>query len=226
MTTWQELREQARAGEMTGRLIADITALPRHRLDGWHRRGIARASVWRGDREMPRIYAWSDYARIRAAQQFLELGVRPRGLRCALDELDSTIDDWPRLLRRDHRGGEIVRCSGTSKYEIRLPAAKRELEVAEASAAPLGPLAVEVAGRLRDDGPLGRLRRFERWVDMRPEVQGGYPTLRDARVMTADIAGYARTGMSAAEIADTLQLDADEVAKALQFERELTARSG
>lgn len=226
MTTWDEVEAQARRGSLGVRLILDITELPRRRLDGWHRREIASASVWHGRRGAPRVYAWSDYARIRAAQQFLARGIAPKNLRCLLDRLDSTIRDWHELTRHDHRAAEIVGCGDPFRYQARRPDASGERRVAEAGAAYVqdgDELLIEVAEYLRDEGPLARLNRFEPWVDMRPEVQGGAPTLRDSRIRTGFLSEAADAGNTPDEIAGELWIDAEAVAKAVEFHRELTA---
>lgn len=213
-------------GALSSGFLSKITGVPRSRLDGWHRRGIAEASVWRGDRTIPRIYAWRDYARIRAARQFLQRGMPPRGLRRVLDQLDSTIRDWHLLLRYDHRFIEIARCDGDFKYGVPRIGPERTRQVAEPGtvfASDEDALLIEVAECLRDEGPLGRLRHFERWVDMRPEVQEGNPTIKGSRIETATIAGYAGTGMSVEEIAETLSVDGEQALEALKFEHELAS---
>lgn len=227
MVTWAEVKEQARRGSLGARLILDVTELPRSRLDGWHRRKIVHASVWPGRRGMPRIYAWSDYAKIRAAQQFLERGVGARDLRCMLNRLDWAIRDWHELTRHDHRAAEIVRCNGEFRYEIRLPSADGAQRVAAPGtvyASDGDELLIEIAEHLRDEGPLARLKRFEPWVDMRPEVQGGDPTLRGSRILTALLAEAADAGNSPDEIAGELEIDPTGVAKGVEFQRELTSR--
>lgn len=226
MAAWDELEAQAMRGSLGVRLILDITELPRSRLDGWHRRQIAAASVWRGRRGDPRVYAWSEYARIRAAQQFLARGIAPRNLRRLLDRLDSTIRDWHELTRHDHRTAEIVGCGDRFRYQVRAPDIGGEGRVAETGAAYVqdgDDLLIEVAEHLRDEGPLARLNRFEPWVDMRPEVQGGAPTLRDSRIRTALLSESADAGNTPDEIAGELWIDAEAVAKAVEFHRELTA---
>ena len=213
-------------GALSSGFLSKITGVPRSRLDGWHRRGIAEASVWRGDRTIPRIYAWRDYARIRAARQFLQRGVPPRGLRRVLDQLDSTIRDWHLLLRYDHRFIGIAPCDGDFKYGVPRIDPERTPQVAELGtlfASDGDALLIEVAEQLRDEGPLGRLKHFERWVDMRPEVQEGNPTIKGSRIETAAIAGYAGTGMSVGEIAETLWIDGEQAAEALRFEDELAS---
>lgn len=230
MVTWAEVEEQARRGSLTTRLIADLTALPRSRLDGWHRNGIVRARTWRNPRKLPRIYAWSEYARARAAQEFLGRGVPPRALRCTLDRLDQTIRAWHELLRYDHRHALIERCGseeGGFRYEVVKPDGADARAVAEPSAVYAGEeeaLLLDVAEHLRDEGPLGRLRRFEPWVDLRPEVQGGSPTLRGSRIRTAYLAEAADAGNTAREIAEDLWIDPTATGKAIEFQRELDRR--
>ena len=225
MTTWDEFEEQARRGSMTTRLIADITGLPRSRLDGWHRRGIAPARLWRNPSNLPRLYAWSEYARIRAAQQLNARKVPSRALRSALNRLDATIRDWHHLIRCDHRDAAIVRCSdGGFRYAVAAPRMEGAREVAEPSpiyAAGDDALMIELAEQLQKDGPLGRLSRFEPWVDLRPEVQGGMPTLRGSRIRTALLAEAADAGNTPEQIAGDLGIDPAATGKAIEFHREL-----
>ncbi len=76
-------------------------------------------------------------------------------------------------------------------------------------------------GELQVEGPLAGLAQYSQWIDMRPSVQAGWPTIVSTRITTGTIAGYASTGMSAAEIADTLWLNLMLVEKALAFQAEV-----
>lgn len=76
-------------------------------------------------------------------------------------------------------------------------------------------------GELQVEGPLAELAQYSQWIDMRPAVQAGWPTIVGTRITTGTIAGYASTGMSAAEVADTLWLNRMLVEKALAFQAEV-----
>lgn len=212
-------------GSLSSRLVASLAGVRPSRLDSWHRRSIIRARVYAVDPPARRWYTWRQYCQARAAAKLLERGVPARSLRAELAALDATVDNWPALALREHQRCRIEPCSaGPASHAIAWNGGGRStitFAYCDAGAEEETSRRFQVISELQAEGPLAGLAHCSQWIDMRPAVQAGWPTIFGTRVTTGTIAGYAETGMSAAEIADTLWLDLILVEKALAFHAEL-----
>lgn len=214
-------------GSLSARLVSGLTGVPQGRLDGWHRRGVVRARICDRPQSGPRTYTWRQYCQVRAAAKLLNSGVAPRRLRGELAAIDATVAGWPALALREHRTRGVAQCasgSGGTPYSVagngdgRPPVlfACGDDATEDACAARL-----KIVGELQAEGPLAGLAEYSQWIDMRPSVQAGWPTIIGTRITTETIAEYAAPGMSVAEIAETLWLDRLLVEKALAFHASL-----
>lgn len=222
-----EIASELQLGSLSARLVSALTGVRRVRLDGWHRQGVVRAQTCEQPRPGPRTYTWHQYCQVRAAAKLLNSGVAPRRLRDELAAIDAAISGWPALTLREHRACGVTRCmsaSGGTSYSISRNGDGRPpvLFAYEDGTAKGGCAAhLRIVGELQAEGPLAGMAEYSQWIDMRPSVQAGWPTIIDTRITTQAIAEYAAPGMSAVEIAETLWIDRLLVEKALAFQAAL-----
>ena len=212
---------------LRSRLVAALSGSPGPRLASWHRREIVPASVIRGRRGLPRLYSWRDYHRVRVAVNLLEQGLPSRRLRANLNALEAGFPNWHEIKLIAFEGYVIVTTDG--RFDITaLEKQGVATEIIRDAAlggrhAPMSEaeMLMHAVHAITHEGPLARLTRFSEWIEMVPGVQGGQPVLKEHRIMTSTIAGYRDSGMSADEIASTLELGVREVSAALHFEHVL-----
>ena len=212
---------------LRSRLVAALSGSPGSRLASWHRRTIVPASVIPGRRGLPRLYSWHDYHRARVAVSLLEQGLPSRRLRANLDALEAGFPNWHEIELIAFEGCVIVTTDG--RFDITaLEKQGVATEIIRDAAlggrhAPMSEaeMLMHAVHAITHEGPLARLTRFSKWIEMVPGIQGGQPVLKKRRIMTSTIAGYHGSGMSDDEIAATLDLGVREVSAALHFEHAL-----
>ena len=210
-------------GSLSARLVSALSGVPQGRLDGWHRRGVVRARTCERPQPGPRTYTWRQYCQVRAVAKLLNSGVAPRRLRGELAAIDATVAGWPALALREHRTRGVAQCasgSGGTSYSITGNGDGRPpvlFACGDGAAEDARAAHLKIVGEMQAEGPLADLAEYSQWIDMRPSVQAGLPTIIGTRITTEAIAEYAAPGMPAAEIAETLWLDQVLIEKALAF---------
>lgn len=212
---------------LRSQLVAALSGNPKSRLASWHRRRIVQASVIQGRRGLPRLYSWRDYHRARIAANLLGQGLPSHRLRANLDALETGFPNWHEIELIAFEGYVIVTTEG--RFDITaLEKQGVATEIIRNAAvngrtAPMSEveMLMHAVHAITYEGPLARLTRFSKWIEMVPGVQGGQPVLKKRRIMTSAITDYHDSGMSADEISSTLELDVREVSAALHFEHAL-----
>ncbi len=199
-----------RGGLRTG-LVSKLTGLPPARLRYWHKTGLLLAQGRSGQRGVPRIYSWVDYLRLRIAADLVADGIHTMRVRRAIDFLDETLPDWYRLPIRAEAGHVMVEQSGPRSALLADKSGQRLLALDDLQ------VLNRTVGQLKEIGPLGKLHRFDDAVTMNPAVNLGLPVLRGTSLETEFVAHAAR-GMGVGEFAKLYELNADLVARALEFE--------
>ena len=185
--------------------ISRLTGIPLGQLASWHRSKFIRASgVY--SRGYARLYSWEDYVRARAARKLQEQGMGSRAVRKAVRYLDEHVPDWP--MRSLHVfGGEAL---------VRLK--EGLMKAAQGGQMAFADIVINVMDQIAKEGPLGILRRFDRYIDMNPAVMAGTPVVKGTRVAAHDVIALHQRGWDHQDIATMLGLSPEQVEQAIEFE--------
>ena len=218
---------------LRSRLVANLTGLPRSRLQNWHATLLQPAHRRAGARGTPRLYSWIDYQRLCVVASLVSRGVPVGRIRVALTYLDDLFPDWHQLSLEAWAGGVSVPGASSSTHvalkhefaDVLADAAGQmtyrstlAFEWDDASSDALADGLVE----LRELGSLYRLHSFGDSVVMNPDINVGLPTLVGSRLETAFLFGLVELS-SVDEVAGLYRLPSGEVRRACAFELEAAA---
>lgn len=194
-------REQI-PGVLRSRTVARLAGVTRRQLGYWHTTELLEAHVMRGAPGRPRLYSWVDYMKVRAAKKLLQQGLTTRRIRNEISYLDAHIPDW---------------------YLYPLYGVDRQVVIDTgdvlATARPPRQAAMAVLEQLTEEGPLGELHEFQRYVSMHPDVMAGNPVIRGTRLETRFIRALVDRGIQSRTVADIYHLRPNQVKRALEFDR-------
>lgn len=226
------------SGSMSARLVAGLAGVTLHQLRQWRLSGVVNASALPSRRGVPCAYRWDEYRRARLAALLLIHGLEPRHLRRVLNEyyevipshadLPTTVADQRAIVKPgDGRAHTAEKERQGAAFDFVLAAELDEEIISRrlGQHLPDGVPSIEVLRELGKSWPLGRLHEFDDIVDVRPDVMGGSPTLKESRLETAAVAALHQAGETVAAIADAYRLTGSTVERVLAFEQALEAHA-
>lgn len=193
-------------GAIRSRTVAKLTGVSLDQLQYWHETQFIQAHVVPGARGYPRLYAWVDYLKVRAARKLLAQGIPTATIRAAFAYLDQQVPEWHRLPLYAHAGRVLI-----ERDDI--------LVTADAGRQVALPSLRDVLRQIAEEGPLGELRRFSDDVDMNPAIVAGNPVVKGTRLETQFVASLAGHGMAIDSIAKVYRLTPEQVVSAIEFQK-------
>lgn len=206
---------EAKIAGLRTRLVSRLTGLTVNQLAYWHRSGLLAAHLRPGARGTPRLYSWVDYLQIRVASSLHENDVPTRRIREAVEFLDEYFPDWY-LIPVQSSEGHVIAMPDAFDSPLAIRQRQHLLTWPDA----LSPYAGSTARALnaiRAEGPLGRLKRFGKFVDMNPSVNLAQPTLRGTSLETAFVA-EATKAYGESTVVALYALEPPALRRALQFQ--------
>lgn len=189
-------------GALRSRTVAKLAGVTLRQLSYWHRTELLEAHVIRGRPGRPRLYSWVDYMKVRAGKKLLREGLSTQRIRIEIADLDAYFPDW--YLRPLYG---VAR-----RAVVDVGGALATIQAPQQSVLP------RLLEELTEEGPLGELRAFRNYVDMRPDVMAGNPVVRGTRLETRFIGALVDRGLESRTIADIYHLSRHQVKKALEFD--------
>lgn len=180
--------------------VCELLGLTRRQIDYWDRTDFIKPSAApaRGIGSARR-YTFTDLVQLKTARELKRGGVSVQMIRKAIEYLRERYPDLThplaqlRLLAVD---GQFYAVHTAKEIEDLRRRGQLILEVC------IGKMAQELhqhVTQLRDQH-----REIDRWIDSRPDVQGGTPVVKGTRIPVKTIARYLRAGCTPEEICDEL----------------------
>ena len=223
-------------GSMSSREVAGLAGATTDQLRRWRRSGTVSATALPPRRGKPCAYRWDEFQRARLAVLLLQHGLKPRRLKTVLNEYRDVLAHLPELPTATGGRQAMVKQSDTTPHTGKHPqpcgwfdfVMSAPLAESGAPAAWLGRLPQDVTPEgvlsdFRSGCPLGRLQHYADFIDVRPEVLGGSPTLKGTRLQTLALSSSFEAGDTVSAIADAYNLSTDTVRRAIAFDAALDA---
>ena len=202
-------------GLYTVRRAAHICHVSVQRLSYWVRTGLIQPHIHASPPGMPPILSYNDLLAVNAIKRFRNQGLPLQKIRLAVKYVS-------RELEKGEKWYELKLVTDGDKLITSLPISQDVSELVDT--ARYGQKLFEVIFTdLVDDLYAGRelveLPRFKQFIDINPRVQAGTPIIRNTRIPTSVIAGWAQRGLPSEEIASFYDgVSQDAIDAALQYE--------
>lgn len=200
------------------RRAAYICRVSVQRLSYWVRTGLIRPHIHASPPRVPPILSYNDLLAVNAIKRFRDQGLPLQKIRAAVKYLSKELeesDEWYKL--RLVTDGDKLLTSLPTSQDIRevVDAARYGQKLFEV-------VFSDLVNDLYVTRELAELFRFKQFIDINPRVQGGAPIIRNTRIPTSVIAGWAKRGLPREEITSFYDgITQDAVDAALQYERSL-----
>jgi uncharacterized protein (DUF433 family)/DNA-binding transcriptional MerR regulator len=193
-------------GALRTRVVSQLAGVSLPRLRYWHESLLIQAHAVPGRRGVPRLWSWEDYMKVRAAEKLSRAGLTTQRIRTVVEYLDDHVPDWFAAPLHPFGDSAVIDVA-------------EGVLLADTGQWAMATIMTQMLTDLRDEGPLGELRRFSDHVDMDPSVIAGNPVAKGTRIETDFIAALVDRGVPEASIADSYGLSAEQVERVVEFSR-------
>lgn len=203
-------------GLYTLRRAAHICRVSVQRLSYWIRTGLISPDIHASPPGMPPILSYNNLLAINAVRRFRDQGLQLQKIRIAIRYISKELEEGERWYDR-----KLV--TDGDKLVTAIPVSQDIRELVDA--ARYGQKFFEVAfadlvSDLYVDRELVEVPRFRQFIDINPRVQAGTPVIRNTRIPTSVVAGWAKRGLATEEIASFYDgVSEDAVDVALEYEK-------
>lgn len=203
-------------GLYTLRRAAHICRVSVQRLSYWIRTGLILPDIHASPPSMPPILSYNNLLAINAVRRFRDQGLQLQKIRIAIRYISKELEEGERWYYR-----KLV--TDGDKLVTAIPVSQDIRELVDAARYGQKFFEVVFADLVSDlyvDRELVEVPRFRQFIDINPRVQAGTPVIRDTRIPTSVVAGWAKRGLVTEEIASFYDgVSEDAVDAALEYEK-------